>query len=320
MYRIGIDLGGTNIAVGLVNDETFEIVKKKSTPTKAERDGMEIVEDMARLCRELCDEVGISVKDLAGVGVASPGIVNPHTGIIKRASNLKFFYFPITEILADKLGAKHVPVYAENDANAAAWGEACAGAAKGTATSATVTLGTGVGSGIIINNKILSGSNYAEGELGHMVIEFGGAPCTCGRRGCWESYSSATALVRMTKEKIEECKAAGRYTSMQDAPKVSGRTACDHMRSGDAAAKEVYDKYIEYLACGINNIINIFQPEVIAIGGGISGEGQSLIDALTPIVDANMYCGEKARTRLKLAVLGNDAGIIGAAMLESDLR
>ena len=320
MYRIGIDLGGTNIAVGLVNDETFEIVKKKSTPTLAERDGMEIVEDMARLCREICDEVGVNVKDLAGVGVASPGIVNPTTGIIKRASNLRFFYFPITEILADKLGAKHVPVYAENDANAAAWGEACAGAAKGSSTSATVTLGTGVGSGIIIHGKILSGSNYAEGELGHMVIEFGGIPCTCGRRGCWESYSSATALVRMTNEKIEECKAAGRYTSMLNAPKVSGRTACDHMRAGDEAAKEVYDKYIAYLACGINNIINIFQPEVIAIGGGISGEGQSLIDSRMPIVDANMYCGEKARTRLKIATLGNDAGIIGAAMLESGLR
>ena len=124
----------------------------------------------------------------------------------------------------------------------------------------------------------------------------------------------------MTQEKIDECKATGRHSAMLNAPRVSGRTACDCMRAGDEAAKEVYDKYIEYLACGINNIINIFQPEVIAIGGGISGEGQSLIDALTPIVDANMYCGDKARTRLKIATLGNDAGIIGAAMLEKDLR
>lgn len=320
MYRIGIDLGGTNIAVGLVNDETFEIVKKKSVPTRAERDGMEIVEDMARLCHELCDEVGISINELGSVGVASPGIVNPSTGIVKCASNLRFFYFPITEILSDKLGAKRVPVYAENDANAAAWGEACAGAARGSNTSTTITLGTGVGSGIIINGKILSGSNFAEGELGHMVIEFNGIPCTCGRRGCWESYSSATALTRMTSEKIEECRAAGRYTSMLNATKVNGKTACDHMKNGDEAAKEVYDKYIEYLACGINNVINIFQPEIIAIGGGISGEGQSLIDALTPIVDANMYCGDKARTRLKIAMLGNDAGIIGAAMLNSNIR
>lgn len=315
MYRIGIDLGGTNIAVGLVNDETFEIVNKKSTPTLAEREGIELVEDMARLCREICDEAGISINELGGIGVASPGIVNPATGIVKRASNLRFVNFPLTETLSEKLGAKNVPVYAENDANAAAWGEACAGAAKGTGTSATVTLGTGVGSGIIINNKILSGSNHAEAELGHMVIEFGGVPCNCGRRGCWEVYSSATGLIRMTKEKIEECKASGRHTSMLEAKKVSGRTACDHMRKGDAAAKEVYDKYIAYLACGINNIINIFQPEVIAIGGGISGEGQSLIDDLTPIVNANMYCGEKARTQLKIATLGNDAGIIGAAML-----
>jgi len=320
MYRIGIDLGGTNIAVGLVNDETFEIVKKKSTPTLADREGEEIVEDMARLCHEICDELGININDLAGIGVASPGIVNPNTGIVKRASNLKFFYFPLAEMLADKLGVKHVPIYTENDANAAAWGEACAGACRGSSTSAMITLGTGVGSGIIINDRILSGSNYAEGELGHMVIEFGGIPCSCGRRGCWESYSSATALIRMTKEKIEECKAAGRYTSMMKAEKINGRTACDNMRAGDEAATEVYNKYINYLACGINNIINIFQPEVIAIGGGISGEGQSLIDALTPIVDANMYCGDKARTRLKIATLGNDAGIIGAAMLRTGLR
>lgn len=314
MYRIGIDLGGTNIAVGLVNDETFEIVKKKSTPTLAGRDCTEIVVDMARLCREICDEVGVEIDSLAGIGVASPGTVDVSTGVILSSNNIRMSNFPLAEILADKLETS-VAIHVENDANAAAWGEACAGAAKGTNTSVAITLGTGVGSGIIINKKILSGSNHADGELGHMVIEFGGAPCTCGRRGCWEAYSSATALIRMTKEKIEECKASGRHTSMFDAEKVSGRTACDHMRKGDAAAKEVYDKYIAYLACGINNVINIFQPEVIAIGGGISGEGQSLIDSLAPVVAANTYCGEIPRTQLKIATLGNDAGIIGAAML-----
>ena len=156
----------------------------------------------------------------------------------------------------------------------------------------------------------------AGGELGHIVIEVDGAPCSCGRCGCWEAYSSATALIRMTKEKLEECKQSGRATIMANAERVSGRTACDAMRAGDEAAKEVYDKYVKYLASGIATIINIFQPEVISLGGGVSGEGQSLIDSLLPIVRKEQYGGGVVpMTELRIAKLGNDAGIIGAAML-----
>ena len=179
-----------------------------------------------------------------------------------------------------------------------------------------ITLGTGVGGGIIMNNKIYSGFNYAGAELGHIVIQVDGAPCSCGRKGCWEAYSSATALIRMTREKIEECRATGRASIMLDAPRVSGRTACDGMRAGDEAATEVYNTYIKYLASGIATIINIFQPEVISLGGGVSGEGQSLIDALEPIVRKEQYGGDVvALTQIRIAELGNDAGIIGAAAL-----
>ena len=313
MYRIGVDLGGTNIAVGLV-DDSLSLIKKKSVPTGAQRPGEEIVADIAAVCRDICAEQGIDIKEIACIGIASPGIANHDTGVVEYANNLPFRKFPIADLLKTQLGVSNVKI--ENDANAAAWGEAVAGAAKGTKNSVMITLGTGVGGGIIIDNKVFSGFNYAGGELGHIVIQVDGAPCSCGRKGCWEAYSSATALIRMTKEKIEECRASGRPTIMTDQPKVSGRTACDAMRAGDEAAKEVYDKYIRYLASGLATIINIFQPEVISLGGGISGEGQSLIDSLLPLVRAEQYGGGVVPlTQIRIAKLGNDAGIIGAAML-----
>ena len=316
MYRIGIDLGGTNIAVGLVNEE-HKIVAKKSTPTLANREAEAIAADIARVCLEICEANGIDIKDIANIGIASPGIANPVNGCVEYANNLPFFRFPIVGILSDALGVDRSKIKIANDANAAAWGEAVAGAAKGSANSIMVTLGTGVGGGIIIDNKILVGFNSAAGEIGHIVIEQNGVPCGCGRRGCWESYSSATALIRMTKEAIEECRASGRYTSMLEVERVSGRTACDAMRAGDEVATEVYNKYIKYLATGITNLVNIFQPEVISLGGGVSNEGQSLIDAITPYVRGEQYGGDVvALTQLRIATLGNDAGIIGAAALE----
>ena len=316
MYRIGIDLGGTNIAVGIVDDE-HKIVVKKTTPTLAKRPAEEIVADMARVCLEACEELKINIKDIANIGIASPGIANPVNGCVEYANNLPFLRFPIVKLLADGLGIDRSVIKIANDANAAAWGEAVAGAAKGSANSIMVTLGTGVGGGIIINNKILVGFNSAAGEIGHIVIEQDGAPCGCGRRGCWEAYSSATALIRMTKEAVEECKKTGRYTSMLKAERISGRTACDAMRAGDEVGTEVYNKYVKYLATGITNLVNIFQPEVISLGGGVSNEGQSLIDAITPLVRAEQYGGDVvALTQLRIATLGNDAGIIGAAALE----
>ena len=314
MYRIGVDLGGTNIAVGLVNDN-MKIEVKKSLPTGATRPAEEIVADIATLCRMVCDEAGIALTDVLGIGIASPGIANHDDGVVEYANNLPFRKLPIAKMLTELTGVEKIKI--ENDANAAAWGEAVAGAAKGTKNSVMITLGTGVGGGIIIDNKVYSGFNYAGGELGHIVIQVNGAPCSCGRKGCWEAYSSATALIRMTKEKIDECRETGRATVMADQPKISGRTACDAMRAGDEAGKEVYDKYIKYLASGLATIVNIFQPEVISLGGGVSNEGQSLIDDLLPIVRKEAYGGAilDKLPQLRIAKLGNDAGIIGAALL-----
>lgn len=317
MYRIGIDLGGTNIAVGLVGED-FEILVKDSLPTQATRPAEQIVDDIALLCRRVCDAAGVLASDVGAVGIASPGVANHDTGVVEYANNLPFRHFPIAQLLRERFPVERVSV--ENDANAAAWGEAVAGAARGTDNSVMITLGTGVGGGIIIDRKVYSGSNFAGAELGHIVIQQGGRQCSCGRRGCWEAYSSATAMIRITQEKLEECAAAGRDTLMSELVaqrgRVTGRTACDAMRMGDAAALEVYNEYIKYLACGLTNIVNIFQPQVISLGGGISGEGQSLVDAVSPLVHAEQYgSGIVNLADIRIAKLGNDAGIIGAAFL-----
>ena len=317
MYRIGVDLGGTNIAAGLV-DENYNIIKKASVPTNASRGADAIVADISTLCLRLCSEAGVKVDDIDAIGIASPGIANHTDGYVEYANNLPFKHLPICEMVKNATGVKEVHV--ENDANAAAWGEAVAGAAKGADNSVMITLGTGVGGGIIIDGKVYSGFNYAGAELGHIVIEHNGRPCSCGRKGCWEAYSSATALIKMTQEKLDEYSAKGETTVMTELVekkgRVTGRTAFDAMRLGDKAGKEVVDLYLEYLACGLASIINIFQPRIITIGGGISGEGQSLIDALEPLVRAEQYgCGLVKLTDIRIAKLGNDAGIIGAAGL-----
>ena len=318
MYRIGVDLGGTNIAVGLVN-ESYQILQKQSLPTNAAtRTGEAIADDIALLCRRVCEAQGITLAEVDAIGVASPGVADSEKGEVAYAGNLPFRHFPICALLAEKTGVASVHV--ENDANAAAFGEAVAGAAKGTNNSIMITLGTGVGGGIIIDRKVYAGFNFAGAELGHMVIERNGAPCSCGRKGCWEAYSSATGLIRMTKEKIEECRETGRKTllvdEVQKRGKVTGRTAFDAMRAGDAAAKEVVDTYLSYLAIGIGNIINIFQPQVLSIGGGVANEKENLLRPLLPLVSKESFANNFVTpTDIRIAALGNDAGIIGAAFL-----
>lgn len=314
MYYIGIDLGGTNIAVGIV-DESFKIVKKGSTPTLVNRDPELIIADMGKLCLELLAETGIGLEEVVCAGIAAPGSVNPRTGIIEYANNLPFLRFPIADTLRKYLPMREV--YLENDANAAALGEAVGGAAKGKRLSVMITLGTGVGGGVIIDGKIYSGFNYAGAELGHTVIEYNGRQCSCGRKGCFEAYASATALVRMTKEKLAACKDTLMWEMCgNDINKADARIAFAAMKKGDRAGKEVVDMYISYLACGITNMINIFQPEVLLIGGGVCNEKDYLLKPLTEIVNADQYTRNQAvKTEIKIAALGNDAGIVGAAAL-----
>lgn len=316
-HYLGIDLGGTNIAVGVVNED-LKIVTKDSVPTGANRPADEIIADMAKVCKKVVADAGLTMADIEYAGIAAPGTANSETGIIEYANNLPFINYPIADKLSQMTGVAKVHI--ENDANAAALAEALAGAAKGAKYSIMITLGTGVGGGIILDGKVYCGFNHAGAELGHMVISHGGRHCSCGRDGCWESYSSATGLINMTKEKIEEYEAAGRSTLMSDiakeSGKISGKTAFAAMKQGDAAGKEVVDEYISYLACGLANIINIFQPNILSIGGGICNEGDYLIKPLEETIWSQIYGLEKEkRTKLVIAQLGNDAGIIGGAAL-----
>ena len=315
MYRIGIDLGGTNIAAGIV-DGNYNIIKKGSVPTKADRDPELIIKDMGELCNNLIKEAGLTTNEIEYAGIATPGTANRDAGVVEYANNLPFVKFPIAEILKKYVGVKNV--YIENDANAAAKGEAVAGAAKGCNHAVMITLGTGLGGGVIIDKKVYSGFNFAGAELGHIVIEYNGRQCTCGRKGCWEAYSSATGLINMTKDKLAGTKDTIMHKLVEEnGGEVSGRTAFIAARQGDKAGQEVVDEYIEYLACGIVTIINIFQPEVLCIGGGVSNEGDFLMKPLLEKVFKDQYTRDnEKKTQIKIAALGNDAGIIGAAVLK----
>ncbi|MCR5353159.1 MAG: ROK family protein [Clostridiales bacterium] len=314
MYYIGVDLGGTNIAVGIV-DENGKILRKGSVPTNAGRPGDEIVKDMASLSRKLLAEEGLTLDDIEYAGIVSPGAVDHDNGIVTRATNLKFEFYHIADRLKEFLGVKKV--YVENDANAAALAEAVCGIAKGCKFMVMITLGTGVGGGIVLDKKVYSGFNYAGAELGHMVIQVDGRPCPCGRKGCWEAYSSATGLVNMTKEKLAETKDTIMWEMVDNnIENANPRTAFDAMRKGDKAAKEVVDVFIHYLAEGICNLINIFQPEMLVIGGGLSNEKNYLVDPINEVIDKMQFTsGYLEKTKIVIAELGNDAGIVGAAML-----
>ncbi|MBR2473702.1 MAG: ROK family protein [Clostridia bacterium] len=314
MYTIGIDLGGTNIAAGLV-DEDYNLLRKASVETKASRDADEIVKDMAALCQRLCDEQGIGASKIESVGIATPGTADRNSGVVNYANNLPFLNYPIADKLKSFFPVKNVSI--ANDADAAAYGEVVAGAGKGVKDFVMITLGTGVGGGMVIDGKLYSGSTFAGGELGHTVIVHNGVQCSCGRKGCWEAYSSATALIRMTKEKMQEHSDSAMWEYADGKlENVNGRTAFDCMRKGDTAAKEVVDTYISYLATGTANIINMLQPSILAFGGGVANEKENLIAPLRKLVDKEVYCRkEEDRTELKSATLGNDAGIIGAAAL-----
>ena len=316
MKYVGIDLGGTNIVAGVV-DEDNKILAKASRKTNVPRPEDEICDDMAAVVFEALEKAGISIDEVPWIGIGTPGTVNRETGIVEFSNNLGFHNWPLEKMMEERLKKD---VILENDANAAAYGEYVAGAAKGAVNAIAITLGTGVGSGIIIDGNIYGGSNYAGAEMGHMVIVTGGKACTCGRRGCWEAYASATGLINLTKEAMQDDQSNPDSYLWKlvdgDIDAVNGRTAFDAMRAGDPLGKSVVDKYINYLACGLVNAINIFQPDTICLGGGISKEGETLLEPLRAYIKRERYSKHaKKQTKLCAAILGNDAGVIGAARL-----
>lgn len=314
MYTIGIDLGGTNIVASVVDDD-YNIIGTSKTPTNSPRSADEIFDDIADVCEEAVKTAGLTMEDIDSVGMGTPGTVN-QDGVIEFANNLAFNNVPARTMLAKRINKPEEKVFIENDANCAALGEAYAGCGNGAKDFVAVTLGTGVGSGVIIGGKIVNGVNYAGGECGHMVIVVDGEQCSCGRKGCWEAYASATALIRQTKKAMEEYPDSLMHKLAKEEGKVSGRTAFDAMRLGNIAGIKVVDDYIKYVACGLINIVNALQPEIICIGGGICNEGETLMKPLRRFVQSERYSiHSKIQTKIVKAELGNDAGVIGAALL-----
>lgn len=312
MYRIGIDIGGTNIAAGLV-DDALRIVDRGSVKTYLPTTAQQLLDKAAALVRMLMDRNGLSTAQIERVGVGVPCTADEATGFMEDASHLGFDRASFAVPLQQRLG---IPVAIGNDANAAAWGEykTCS---YDVDSFVLITLGTGIGGGIILADKLWSGINYAAGELGHMVIRAGGVPCCCGRRGCFEAYGSATALIAQARERMRSDTDTLLWKLCEgDWNKVEAKTVFDAAEQKDPAALELLDAYTGYLSEGIANIINIFQPAVLCIGGGVSAAGDALLDPIRAKVAPMVYtrnCG--INTRIILAKLGNDAGIIGAAML-----
>ncbi len=315
MYKIGVDLGGTNIAVGVV-DADNKIIGVSKRKTNTPRPAKEIFDDINLCIADAIADAGVSVDEIASIGIGTPGSVDHSTGVILYANNLAFNNVPAVEYINEKFPG--IKVYIDNDANCAALGEALAGCGKGKKSFIAVTLGTGVGGGIVLDGKLLVGCNDAGGEIGHMVIAHDGEACNCDRIGCWERYASATALVNQTKAAM----LANKDSKMWDLcdgyfENAGGRTAFDAMRLGDECATKVCDDYIKFIAVGTVNLVNIFQPELICFGGGICNEGETLLAPLRKYIAQWRYSKhQEKQTEICRATLGNDAGIIGAALVE----
>ena len=309
--RLGIDLGGTNIAVGLVN-EHGRVIYKKSTPTLADRSAEQIINDIVNLCNVVCSECQASLNCLDSIGIAVPGGVEVATGTVVFTPNIPFSGINIADILSKKLCYNRVGVI--NDANAALLAEMKTGSAVNCRDIVMITIGTGIGGAIAIDGKIVNGINGMAGEIGHLVIQKNGKECSCGRRGCFETYASATALMNLTRQEIDNCRTNGEYTVMSEATELNARIAFDAYKQGDNAAKRVIHEYIDALSCGIVSLINIFQPDLFVIGGGVSGEKEFLINLINPYFITEQYSrAADKKTILTTAQCGNDAGIIGAA-------
>ena len=312
MVSIGIDLGGTNIAVGVV-DETGSIIASGSTPTLVERPYAAIIKDMAACSLEVLKKSGNTLTEVERIGIGIPGIADPDTGVVVFCTNLAWHDIPLREELRKYI---QKPVFIDNDATVAGLAESVAGVSAGAHSSVFITLGTGVGGGIVIHGKPWSGCHGIGSEIGHMIIELDGEPCTCGNRGCLERYCSATAVIRMARQAVQQHpESMINELCHGDPAKINAKTVFDAAREGDGTAVKIFRRYVRYLAQAIASIINFLDPEVIVLGGGVSKAGAFLLDALREETPKYILFKTMPLPRIEIAKLGSDAGIIGAAML-----
>ena len=312
-YYVGIDLGGTFIKGGIVNGQG-EILVQDKTPTESEKGADGVANNIANLAKNLIEKAGLTVAEVQGLGMGVPGMIDSGKGEVVFSNNLAWEHFFIGDAVSALTG---LPVKIANDANVATLGEVKFGAAKGYQHAVMLTLGTGVGGGIVLNGKLYEGNHGAGAELGHSVIAMGGEQCTCGRKGCLEAYASATALIRETKRAMEKNKES-KLWEVGSLESVTGKTAFDYAPV-DAAAQEVVTNYVEALGAGIVNFANVFRPEIVLLGGGVCAQGENLLKPLKAVLKRDLFAGDRGpQVELKIAELGNSAGLLGAAALFLD--
>ena len=314
MLSIGIDVGGTNIAAGVVNEDNL-IIGRSSIKIKVPCPHRELCSQILDAAKSAMRDCSATWQDIASIGIGIPGAVDNNTGVITFSSNLFVENFQLQEMLSKIID---LPIYVENDANAAAYGEYICGALQDSVNGIALTLGTGIGCGMMIDGKLYRGATPAAGEVGHMVIEMGGRLCNCGRNGCWERYASATGLIQTTREYLIEH--PDRNAAMMamiggNINNIEGKTAFEAKKLGYHLAPEIIETYISHLGCGLINLINILDPDTICIGGGVAAAGDDLLEPLCDYVYKEQYNRTSNKVNICLAALGNDAGIIGAANL-----
>lgn len=305
-YAFGVDIGGTTVKMGFFSEEGT-ILEKWEIPTRKEDGGKAVLPDIANSILEMLEKKGIAKEDLLGVGIGAPGPIDAN-GTVYGAVNLGWGMFNIPEVVTEILG---VPVKANNDANVAAFGEMWQGGGKGYSNMVAITLGTGVGGGIIVDGKILTGAIGAGGEVGHLHIEDDEVEtCGCGKTGCLEQYASATGVVRLAKRRLAKDDAESSLRGVE----LSAKAVFDAVKEGDAVAIEIANQFGEYLGKGLAAIGAVVNPEIFVIGGGVSKAGEILFDYIRPAFDKYAFKG-CSFAKMALATLGNDAGIVGAAGL-----
>ena len=312
MLYIGIDVGGTGIKAGVVS-ENGTILHKLNCPTLRERGHEAVIHDMARLSLQVLAESGHALEEIHSVGVGIPGMQDPRTGRIPFCTNLGWHDVPLVELLQQEIDK---PVYVNNDATVAGLAESIAGVSAGTKNSVFITLGTGVGGGVVLDGKLFMGPHGIATEVGHMITVAGGEMCTCGNRGCWERYASATAFIREGRRFAEAHRDCALFRAVNgNLDQIEARTVIDLAKAGDPDCEKLFDNYVYHLTVGLINLINLYDPEIIALGGGVSKAGTFLLDKVNALLPEMIFFKTMPHARIELARLGNDAGIIGAAML-----
>ena len=312
MLSIGIDIGGTNIAGGIVSGESA-LTQKLSIPFPGPQAPYASIDVCVEVIQKLLAEAGLTIADIDAIGFAVPGQIDYATGGVVKAANLGYYDFPLKRLIHERL--PETSVYVENDANAAALAEYYFGAFRGHASGLLITLGTGVGGGMILDHKLFIGGRKNGFEIGHMMLQFGGEGCTCGNLGCFEAYCSASALIRDGKRaaaSVPDCLIANR--ARDEGKRIDAKLILDCAREGDPTALALFHDYVEHLGAGIQSAVTVLDPEIVALGGGVSNAGAFLIDPVNEYVREHVFFVNYAG-RVVAAQLGNDAGIIGAAML-----